>query len=240
MSVKRIAMWSGPRNLSTALMRSFASRADCSAIDEPFYAAYLKATGINHPMRQLILKTYSSDPKDVIKNCLKSEVNTALQFQKHMTHHMLKSFDRSFVNSISNAFLIRAPEKVIKSFGKKIISFDLEDLGYVQQEEIFTMICEKTGTIPPVIDADDLCANPKVVLIKLCNKLGIDFSEKMLSWKPGPHSYDGIWGSYWYQSVNESSEFILPKVKLERLSSFQNNLIDRATPYFVRLNACKI
>ena len=240
MNVKRIAMWSGPRNLSTALMRSFASRNDCSVVDEPFYAAYLKVSGRDHPMRDLILKTYNADPERVAHNCASGATITKLQYQKHMTHHMLDSFDRSFVYEIYNAFLIRSPEKVIKSFGKKIIDFSLVDLGYTQQLDLFNMICDKTGWPPPVIDADDLCNSPANILKKLCKNLGILYSDKMLTWKLGPHSYDGIWGRYWYNSVNQSSGFSPAKNNSEELSSFQNNLISDATQYFEKLNQYKI
>ncbi len=240
MNAKRIAMWSGPRNLSTALMRSFASRADCSVVDEPFYAAYLNASGIDHPMKDKILKKYSIDPLKVADNCLKSEVITKIQFQKHMTHHMLDTFDRSFVPLISNAFLIRSPKKVIKSFGKKIIKFALRDLGYIQQFDLFEMICNETGVVPPVIDADDLCTNPAIILNLLCQKLGISYSNKMLSWSRGPHSYDGIWGSYWYSAVNNSSGFEIPRETYCPISSFQENLIHEANQYFSKLNKYKI
>ena len=240
MNVKRIAMWSGPRNLSTALMRSFASRNDCSVVDEPFYAAYLKATGLNHPMKDLILRSYNSDPEDVIEHCTQSEVATKIQFQKHMTHHMLAMFDRSFVHLLSNAFLIRSPEKVVKSFGKKIVDFSLTDLGYIQQSELFDMICDQTGRTPPVIDADDLCANPKTVLSTLCSKLEIRYSDQMLSWDSGPHSYDGVWGSYWYRSVNNSSKFKPLKPQLEPVSPLHKTIIDKAYPFFERLNEYKI
>ncbi len=240
MSVKRIAMWSGPRNLSTALMRSFSSRTDCTVVDEPFYAAYLKATGLNHPMKDAILRTYNTDPHEVADGCTKRYVSTKIEYQKHMTHHMLETFDRSFVYKLSNAFLIRSPEKVVKSFKKKIDNFQLNDLGYKQQLDLFNMICDKTGRVPPVVDSDDLCTNPKVILEKLCCLLDISFCDKMLSWIAAPHLYDGIWGSYWYRSVNQSSGFVKPEVVTETPSDFQRNLIEKANPYFYLLNNHKI
>ena len=240
MSIKRIAMWSGPRNLSTALMRSFASREDCSVVDEPFYAAYLDATQIEHPLRNIILSSYSTDPWDVAESCCKGIVQSKIQYQKHMTHHMLDSFDRSFVHDISNAFLIRSPEKVVKSFGKKIANFSLKDLGYIQQSDLFNMICDKSGYSPPVVDADDLCANPAAILAKLCSKLGITYSKRMLNWKTGTHPYDGVWGAYWYSAVNKSTGFLLPTDNSDPISDFQRNLINDATPYFSVLNEYKI
>ena len=240
MNVKRIAMWSGPRNLSTALMRSFASRNDCSVVDEPFYAAYLKVSGKEHPMRDLILKTYNVDPERVSLDCASGGAITKLQYQKHMTHHMLDMFDRSFIYSVDNAFLIRSPEKVIRSFGKKIINFSLVDLGYKQQLDLFNMICDKTGTVPPVVDADDLCSSPEIILKNLCKKLGIRYSHKMLSWKAGPHSYDGVWGRYWYKSVNKSCGFSFKEDYFEELSSSQSSLIKESSQYFEQLNQYKI
>ena len=240
MKTKRIAMWSGPRNLSTALMRSFASRRDCSVIDEPFYSAYLKATGIDHPMRDQILASYNSDSLEISENCFRGKIDTTIQYQKHMTHHMIPSFDRSFVHKVSNAFLIRSPKKVIKSFGKKIINFNLEDLGFSQQVDLFNMISDTLGKAPPVIDADELCSHPRAVLISLCSSLGINFDSAMLRWTTGSHSYDGLWGTYWYKSVNSSKSFSLPSAKHETSSDFQAQLIDKAEPYFQILNKHKI
>ena len=240
MQTKRIAMWSGPRNLSTALMRSFASRRDCSVIDEPFYAAYLKATGVDHPMRSIILGSYNKDPCEVAKNCSSGRVDKTIQYQKHMTHHMIPSFDRSFVHKVSNAFLIRSPEKVVKSFGKKVTCFNLNDLGFSQQVDLFNKICDELGKVPPVIDADELCSNPRVVLISLCSALNIDFDDEMLRWNTGSHSYDGIWGDYWYGSVTKSTGFTPLATNDETTSDFQAQLIDEAEPYFQILNKYKI
>ena len=240
MQIKRIAMWSGPRNVSTALMRSFASRRDCSVIDEPFYAAYLKATKLDHPMRSQILDSYNSDPSKIAESCFRGVSDRTIQYQKHMTHHMLPGFDLSFVDKVSNAFLIRSPEKVIKSFGEKIINFNLVDLGFYQQVDLFNMIFNKLDKAPPVIDADELCSNPRAVLISLCSALDIDFDDAMLRWNKGSHSYDGIWGDYWYQSVNKSTGFSASVANDKKTSSFQAQLIDQAEPYFQILNKYKI
>ena len=240
MQTKIIAMWSGPRNLSTALMRSFASRRDCSVVDEPVYAAYLKATGIDHPMKSLILDSYSTDPLEVAKNCLTGNKTLTIQYQKHMTHHMIPSLERSFVHKVSNAFLIRSPEKVINSFGKKIANFTLKDLGLVQQVDLFNMVADSIGKAPPVIDADDLCSNPRAALINLCSALSIEYYDEMLSWNTGPHPYDGIWSEYWYRSVNKTSGFGLLNPMISGHSYLQTQLVDEAEPYFQTLNKHKI
>ena len=153
---------------------------------------------------------------------------------------MIPIFDRSFVHKISNAFLIRSPEKVIKSFGKKIIDFNLQDLGYVQQVDLFNMVSNKMGKAPPVIDADDLCANPSAVLFGLCSALGIQYYDEMLKWNARSHSYDGIWGDYWYRSVNKSSGFSVREGINEKQSISQAQLINEAEPYFEILNKYKI
>jgi len=240
MEVKRIAVWSGPRNLSTALMRSFASRNDCTAIDEPFYAAYLKHSSVEHPMKDEIIALCNSDPLEVAYNCTNGFSLTKIQYQKHMTHHMLNEFDRSFVYDLSNVFLIRSPIKVIKSFGKKLKEFTLEELGFVQQFDLFNMLIDRTGLAPPVIDADELCANPVGGLSILCSKLNIDYCESMLSWKEGSHSYDGLWGKYWYESVKNSSGFKVQYKNITEPTSFEKDLIDHVTPIFEKLNKYKL
>jgi hypothetical protein len=129
---------------------------------------------------------------------------------------------------------------VINSFKEKIISFSLKDLGFVQQVDLFNMVSDKLGEAPPVIDADDLCSNPRAALIGLCTSLEINFHEEMLSWDTGPHPYDGIWGKYWYKSVNKSSRFNYISSSNKRSFNYQSHLIDEAEPYFQALNAYKI
>ena len=240
MTISRIAMWSGPRNLSTALLRSFASRNDCTVVDEPFYAPYLSKSKVNHPMRDLILKEYENDPFKVAQDCINGPVCSKIQYQKHMTHHMLPEFDRRFILKLSNGFLIRSPEKVIKSFGKKIQHFDILELGFIQQAELFNLIVKEKDIIPPVIDADDLCVNPRGALISLCSNLNIPFVESMLKWTKGPHQYDGVWGSYWYQSVNASTSFLQPGILSETTTDFEKRMISKVYPYYLILRKHKL
>src|SRR4051794_22830583 len=165
----RIAMWSGPRNLSTAMMRSFENRPDCSVVDEPLYAAYLVATGLDHPGRDDVIASQSSDPSVVMAEITGGPVATQVQYQKHMTHHLLPTFLRQSLSSLRHAFLIRDPERVLSSYAKVRGEPTLEDLGLPQQVELF----ETFGG--PVVDAADVLRDPEVTLTLLCDALGIDF-----------------------------------------------------------------
>ncbi len=233
-------MWSGPRNLSTALMRSFASRRDCSVVDEPFYASYLLKSGVKHPLREDIINKYKTDPNLVARDCIMGAGSRPIEYQKHMTHHMLKQFDLEFLVKLSNAFLIRSPRKVIKSFGAKVHTFTMMELGIVQQVRIFEIVREKTGVIPPILDADDLINNPRGGLKALCMALDIEFYEEMLSWEKGPHAYDGIWGKHWYGSVNTSTGFKITSDCNLELTKLEEEIERQVLPYFQRLRELKI
>mgnify|MGYP000162119333 CR=1 FL=1 len=186
MSEKRtIAMWSGPRNLSTAMMRSFENRADTVVWDEPFYAAYLKETGLSHPMASEVMAEGDRDWSSVAHSCQTPSKTVSIFYQKHMTHHMLPGIDRKWIANISSAFLIREPARVVASYGQKHADISLSDIGFTQQVEIFDLVCEQTGKIPPVIDATDVRNNPEVILKSLCQALDIPFTETML---PFAHS----------------------------------------------------
>jgi len=206
-----IAMWSGPRNLSTAMMVSFAQRLDCSVVDEPFYAAYLQATGLKHPMYQEIIDNGEADNEVVANLCTGSVPDDKTVFyQKHMTQHMIPQFDRGWMKDVINVFLIRDPLRVIASYSIKRENPNLADIGVVEQLEIFEQVCDFTGELPVVIDSADILANPKIMLTKLCNALGLEFDHRMLSWSKGPRFYDGIWAKHWYGSVWDSTGFGKP------------------------------
>jgi hypothetical protein len=197
----RIAMWSGPRNLSTALMRSFENRADCSVVDEPLYAAYLDQTGLDHPGRDDILASQPADWQVVLEQVTRGPVATPLEYQKHMTHHLLPGIDRGRLDGLRHAFLIRDPERVLTSYAKVRDEPTLDDLGLPQQVELF----ETYGG--PVVDAADVLRDPRGVLTLLCAALGIDFDAAMLAWPAGPRDTDGVWAPHWYAGVEASTGF---------------------------------
>jgi hypothetical protein len=223
----RIAMWSGPRNLSTAMMRSFENRSDCCVVDEPLYAAYLAATGLGHPGREEVLASQPTDPTMVIRALVEGPVGTPLQYQKHMTHHLLPSVDRASLGPLRHAFLVRDPERVLTSYAKVREEPTLEDLGLPQQVELF----ETFGG--PVVDAADVLRDPRATLGLLCAALGIDFDEAMLSWPAGPRETDGVWAPHWYAGVEASTGFApYSPGSHDPLPDRLAPLLERCRPYY--------
>lgn len=205
-------MWSGPRNLSTAMMRSFGARADCRPMDEPFYAAYLAATGLDHPMREEIIADGETDPQWVAAQCLEQPLSPhRLIYQKHMTHHMIDGFPINWIGKVTNIFLIRDPARVLASYANKANSVMAADTGFARQRELFDLVAGQTGEKPAVIDAADIRADPEKMLKALCKKIGIEFDPAMLSWPAGPRVEDGIWASHWYDAVWKSTGFAHPE-----------------------------
>ena len=204
-------MWSGPRNLSTAMMRAFENRADCTVSDEPFYAAYLAETGLDHPMREEVLASQPTDWRVVAAELTGSAPgNAPLWYQKHMTHHMLPAFGRDWIDQCRNAFLIRDPARALASYAAKREDVTLADIGVVQQSELFDRVADRLGQAPPVIDAADVLADPARTLGALCAALGVAFDPAMLSWPAGRRDSDGVWAPAWYASVEASIGFAAP------------------------------
>lgn len=232
----KIAMWSGPRNLSTALMYAFAARPDCAASDEPFYAAYLHATGIDHPMRDQVIDSQPTDPAVVAARCIGPNPDgKPFWYQKHMTLHMIPAFDRSFLRGLTNAFLIRHPARVIASYARKREAPTLADIGFVQQAQLFDQVADLTGTLPPVISAEEIRRDPRAALTRLCAALGIPFTDAMLTWPAGPKPHDGVWAPHWYNAVHRSTGFEDPEGPLPDLPADYQRLADQALPHFDRL-----
>lgn len=214
----RIAMWSGPRNISTALMRSFGARSDCAVSDEPFYGAFLQESGEPHPLAaetiasmdcdwHSVLATQSGDPPG----------GEPLWYQKHMPHHMVGPVSIADMPEHSHAFLIRAPERVVASYRAKNELRRPEMLGFARMRRYFEYQAERGGEIPPVVDSDAILADPAGVLATLCSALGIPWDPAMLRWQPGPHPEDGVWGLHWYDKVNASAGFGSPPGPMPQL-----------------------
>ena len=237
-----IAMWSGPRNISSAMMYSFGNRADCVAWDEPFYAAYLLESGFDHPMREEIIAAGLKNKNDNIWQATEiaciSKSSKPIFYQKHMTHHMLPMFDRkNLLSAVTNAFLIRSPEKVLASYAKKHDEVSLHAIGFVEQAEIFDAVAQRLGHAPPVIDADQFLEAPEAKLKKLCAALNISFDPAMLHWPKGPKSFDGVWASHWYNAVWQSTGFAKPAEKEIVLDDPLLRLADEARPHYEKLRA---
>ncbi len=237
-----IAMWSGPRNISTAMMYAFGSRPDCEVWDEPFYAFSLKERGNDHPLREEIISSYETRYDAIVERCLApSPQGKPLFYQKHMTHHMLLGFDRRWILEIANAFLIRDPRRVLASYARKWESVSLRDIGIIEQWELFKLIADARGTVPVVIDADDVLRDPRRALLELCRALGVDFSEAMLSWPAGPKPYDGVWGRHWYNAVHASTGFDRPaKAPVDPLPADLQRIADEAVPVYEHLHAHRL
>jgi hypothetical protein len=226
----RVAMWSGPRNISTAMMRSFGGRTDTVVVDEPLYAHYLAATGLDHPARDEVIASQPTRWEDAVDE-LVGPVDARVFYQKHMAHHLLPDIGRGWLAEVSNAFLIRDPAHVVASYAKVRGEPTLADLGYAQQVEIFR------AHGGPVVDAAAVLRDPAGVLRRLCAALGIDYEKQMLHWPPGRRETDGVWAPHWYGSVEASTGFgpydPSPAVVPEGLRS----LVEQAQPFYDELAA---
>ncbi len=232
----RIAMWSGPRNISTAMMRAWENRGDTAVIDEPFYAHYLQATGVKHPGFDDVLKSQSTDAAEVAA-MLTGPIpdGKPIWYQKHMTQHILPDMPLDWLDQVTNCFLIRDPEAVVASFTIQRPDAAAWELGFEQQARLFDHVCDKLGRAPPVLDAADVLKDPRGILGTLCAGLGIPFSDRMLTWPPGPRDSDGVWAPHWYAAVERSTGFAPYRKRETRLSAFQRELTNACQPYYQRL-----
>jgi hypothetical protein len=204
----RIAMWSGPRNISTAMMRAWENRGDCAVSDEPLYAAYLAATGLDHPGREEVIVAGETDWRRVADTLLGPAPGGApVWYQKHMSHHLLPGMDTDWVLGLRNVFLIRDPADVVASYIKSRATVVPEDIGLLQQARLFERLRARTGDAPMVVDAADFLRAPEAHLRAICDAMGIGFTPRMLSWPPGPRASDGVWAPHWYEAVWKSSGF---------------------------------
>jgi len=237
----RIAMWSGPRNLSTAMMRSFGSRADTFVTDEPFYGCFLAETGLDHPMREDVIASMDCDWRSVMDKLSGDPPDgSPIWYQKHMWHMMVGPIGYRDFAGFRHAFLIREPERMIASYLKKREAARFEDFGLEKQTEFFEREAERLGHAPPVIDANDVLADPETVLSKLCQALGIAWDRAMLSWAPGRRETDGVWAAHWYNAVEKSTGFGPPESDPIELSAADQRLADRMRPFYDRLAAHRI
>lgn len=236
-----LAMWSGPRNISTAMMRSWGNRPDTFVCDEPLYAHYLAHTGLPHPAAAEVIAAGETDWRKVVA-WLTGDVPEGKRvfFQKHMAHHLLSHVDRQWLGRVTNSFLIRDPAEMLASYVKIVAEPRLEDLAYVQQAEIFDLVCEMTGAIPPVIDARDFLANPESLLRRWCATVGVVFTASMLQWPAGGRATDGVWAKHWYHEVEQSTTFRPYRAKADPLPDRLRPLYDRCLPYYERLHAHRL
>ncbi len=250
MKVHRIAMWSGPRNISTAMMRAWENRTDSVVCDEPLYAHYLAATKPGHPISDEIVAREEGDWERVVAwltgpplagplpRAGRPAAPAALArvfYQKHMAHHLLPSIGREWLNELTHAFLIRDPREMLLSLVKITPRPKVEDTGLPQQLRLFEEIRARTGTTPPVLDAKDVLIEPAGMLAKLCELLGVEFQESMLTWPPGRRASDGTWAPHWYAAVEKSTGFQAWRPREGELSEELADVHDRALSYYEAL-----
>jgi hypothetical protein len=230
----RLAMWSGPRNISTALMRSWENRPDTRVVDEPLYAYYLNETGLNHPGRDEIVAAGETSWQPVVAE-LTAPVD-GVYYQKHMTHHLIPQLPREWIGELTNVLLIRDPAEVVASYIRGRSDVVAEDIGLVQQAELY----DQLGAGVPVIDAADFLRDPEGYLLWLCEYAGVEFTDRMLTWPAGPRDSDGIWAPHWYRAVTESTGFEPYRPRTVELSGAAAEAAERSRPHYERLHAVRV
>ena len=231
----RIAMWSGPRNISTALMRSWENRADCSVLDEPLYAAFLARTGLEHPGRISILKSQPTNWEEALAR-LTAPCSTPIQYQKHMSHHVPNDADLDWMADLQHVFLIRDPAEVLASYVIRRSAVTPEDLGFLQQLRLIEHLQRLNQTVT-VLDSADLLQNPERRLTQLCRLLGVPFDDAMLTWPAGPRDSDGVWARYWYDAVEASTGFAPYRPRNPSISAVYQPVLDTLLPTWHQLKA---
>jgi len=230
-----ICMWSGPRNLSTAMMRSFENRTDCHVWDEPFFAPWLAATGKDHPGRVETLAAHESNPEKVAQACLAPPPDGQhYYFQKHMPHHMEEEFPRGWTKDCKHFFLIRNPEAVIASYVKGRAEFDMDDIGFWPLIRLYEHLTGEGHDIP-VVDSSDILDAPEAMLSALCSALDMPFDKAMLSWPKGRRATDGAWAPWWYQSVESSTGFAPPRPEPAVVPEGYKDMVEACMPAYERL-----
>jgi hypothetical protein len=238
MQTIRINLWSGPRNVSTALMYSFAQRTDTRVVDEPLYGHYLRVSGAEHPGAEEVMAVMECDGARVIQELILGPCDRPVLFMKQMAHHLVE-VDRAFLAETANVLLIRDPREMLPSLAKNLTVPTLRDTGLAMQAELYDQL-RALGQQPPVLDSKQTLLNPRHVLSRLCAALGIPFTEAMLSWPVGARPEDGIWAKYWYQAVHQSSAFLPYATKDESFPDALLPLLHECLPYYDRLAAVAI
>jgi hypothetical protein len=230
-------MWSGPRNISTALMRAWESRPDAIVCDEPLYAHYLLATGDRrHPAYDETIARHETDLPTLV-HWLTGPLPAGKRvfYQKHMAHHLLPGMELEWIESVTSAFLIREPREMLTSLAEVLREPGLEDTGLPQQLALFERIAAHRGAPPPVLDAADVLRHPRRMLVLLCETVGVPFREEMLSWAPGPRETDGAWGPFWYEKAYQSTTFAPYRPKDVKLPPKLTPLLEQCQQLYRRL-----
>ncbi|MFG0257372.1 MAG: HAD family hydrolase [Phycisphaerales bacterium JB043] len=234
----RICMWSGPRNISTAMMRSWEARGDCAVLDEPFYAHYLRVTGFDHPGRDAIIERHEDDWRRVVEMCVGPVPGgKRIFYQKQMCHHMLLEIDLDWLGECRHAMLLRDPRRMLISLAKVIDDPNVESTGLPQQLRLYDAIVERTGSEPPVFDSRDILMDPPGALRAMCEALGVEYTDRMLSWEAGPRDSDGVWGPHWYANLYETTGFQAYSESHDELAPELEGVLEECQAIYERLTA---
>lgn len=237
----RLAVWSGPRNISTAMMRAWENRGDCAVVDEPLYAHYLAHTGLDHPGREEVIAAGESDWRKVAAYLTGPlPAGAALMYQKHMTHHLLPHIGREWLSALTHVFLIRDPRRVLVSYIRNRPNVTAADIGVLQQRQIYEHVRRVGEAAPPVIDAGEFLQAPEAQLRALCGLLGIQFTPRMLHWPPGARASDGVWAPYWYEQVYRSTGFENPSEGEPVVPAEFRDLIEEVMPSYEAMYARRL
>ncbi|HET8583204.1 MAG TPA: hypothetical protein VFL65_08120 [Jatrophihabitans sp.] len=232
----RLAMWSGPRNISTALLRSWENRPDTRVVDEPLYAYYLAETGLNHPGRDEVIAAGEPSWQKVVAELTAPVEDHHVYYQKHMTHHLIPQLPRDWIADLTNVLLIRDPAEVVASYVRSRADVTAEDIGLVQQAELY----DQLGGDVPVLDAADFLRDPEGYLRWLCDHVGVAFTDRMLHWPPGSRASDGLWAPYWYDAVLASTGFQPYRPREIELDGPARAAAERSRPHYERLHAVRV
>ena len=240
-SLIRVAMWSGPRNISTAMMRAWENRPDTVVVDEPLYSHFLAITGKDHPMASEVIAAGETDWEQAVEWLTGGEpVGAGVFFQKHMAHHLLPEMGRDWIDRLTNCLLIRDPQEMITSYIVKNDIPEMEDLGIPQLVEVYERVLERTGAPPPIVDSRDVLEDPGRMLELLCEAVGVEFTAAMLSWSPGRRDSDGVWGAHWYDQVERSTGFRGYRPKPDRVPESLSGLLAECQACYDRLYADRL
>ncbi len=234
----RLNLWSGPRNVSTALMYAFAQRADTRALDEPLYGHYLARSGAPHPGAAEVMAAMDCDGARVVRRVLLGPCDRSVLFCKHMAHHLL-DLDRGFLEQGVNVLLTRHPREVLPSLAKNLESPTLRDAGYAVQVELLEAELAR-GVAPIVLDARLTLEDPEGVLRALCARVGLAFDPAMLRWAPGPKPFDGVWAPHWYANAHRSTGFKPYRAPIKAVPGALAAVYEACLPYYERLVAYAI
>jgi hypothetical protein len=237
----RIAVWSGPRNISTALMRAWENRPDTWVVDEPLYAHYLTQVKVAHPGVDEVVATHDPNWERVVRGLTAEPIphGRAIYYQKHMAHHWLAHLQGEWIFALRNIFLIRHPAEMLPSLSNKMGPPALRDTGLPQQLELYEMIRERTGLAPMVLDSEDVLRDPRAALERLCAAVGVEFDARMLHWPAGRRETDGVWAKYWYDAVEKSTGFEPYRPRDRTVAPALKPLLAECLPLYDQLRAAR-